>query len=161
MRVDADLLDEMIAMVGETAIMRSRLENVSSESTFNLNELTRIANRIDEQMRRLDNETEAQMLFRREAQTNDDEHFDPLEMDRFTEIQQLSRQLSEAINDLKNVQETLAHENALIRNISIQQGFIQRGIQDRLLTTQLLRFDVNEARLKRLVRQTAKSVDKD
>ena len=160
-RVDADLLDEMIAMVGETAIMRSRLENVSSESTFNLNELTRIANRIDEQMRRLDNETEAQMLFRREAQTNDDEHFDPLEMDRFTEIQQLSRQLSEAINDLKNVQETLAHENALIRNISIQQGFIQRGIQDRLLTTQLLRFDVNEARLKRLVRQTAKSVDKD
>lgn len=160
-RVDADLLDEMIAMVGETAIMRSRLENVSSESTFNLNELTRIANRIDEQMRRLDNETEAQMLFRREAQTNDDEHFDPLEMDRFTEIQQLSRQLSEAINDLKNVQETLAHENALIRNISIQQGFIQRGIQDRLLTTQLVRFDVNEARLKRLVRQTAKSVDKD
>uniref|UniRef100_UPI000AF58807 hybrid sensor histidine kinase/response regulator n=1 Tax=Suttonella ornithocola TaxID=279832 RepID=UPI000AF58807 len=160
-RVDAKLLDEMIAMVGETAIIRSRIENISSESEFNLTELTRIATRIDEQMRRLDNETEAQMLFRREAQEHDDEHFDPLEMDRFSEIQQLSRQLAEAINDLKNVQDTLATENTLLRNLSSQQGVIQRGLQERLLTTQLIRFDVNEARLKRLVRQTAKSVGKE
>ena len=160
-RVDAQLLDEMIAMTGETAIMRSRMENVISEAEFNLNELTRVATRIAEQMRRLDSETEAQMLYRREQQGEDDTHFDPLEMDRFSEIQQLSRQLSEAIDDLKNLQDTLSQDNIILRNLSTQQGIIQRSIQDHLLTTQLMRFDVHEARLRRLVKQTAKSVGKD
>ena len=160
-RVDAQLLDEMIAMTGETAIMRSRMENIISEAEFNLTELTRVATRIAEQMRRLDSETEAQMLYRREQQGDDDLHFDPLEMDRFSEIQQLSRQLSEAIDDLKNLQDTLSQDNTTLRNLSIQQGIIQRNIQDHLLTTQLMRFDVHEARLRRLVRQTAKSVGKD
>ena len=160
-RVDAQLLDEMIAMTGETAIMRSRMENIISEAEFNLTELTRVTTRIAEQMRRLDSETEAQMLYRREQQGEDDLHFDPLEMDRFSEIQQLSRQLSEAIDDLKNLQDTLSQDNTTLRNLSIQQGIIQRGIQDHLLTTQLMRFDVHEARLRRLVRQTAKSVGKD
>ena len=160
-RVDSQLLDEIIAMVGEASIMRSRMENISSGVEFNLGELTRISTRIAEQMRRLDNETEAQMLFRREQQGQDDEHFDPLEMDRFTEMQQLSRQLSEAIDDLKNVQDALANDNTVLRNIASQQGIIQRSLQDRLLTTQLMRFDVNEPRLKRLVRQTARSVGKD
>ena len=160
-RVDAQLLDEMIAMTGETAIMRSRMENVISEAEFNLNELTRVAARIAEQMRRLDGETEAQLLYRREQQGEDDTHFDPLEMDRFTEIQQLSRQISEAIDDLKNLQDTLSQDNIILRNLSTQQGIIQRGIQDHLLTTQLMRFDVHEARLRRLVKQTAKSVGKD
>ena len=160
-RVDAQLLDEMIAMTGETAIMRSRMENVISEAEFSLNELTRVAARIAEQMRRLDSETEAQLLYRREQQGEDDTHFDPLEMDRFTEIQQLSRQISEAIDDLKNLQDTLSQDNIILRNLSTQQGIIQRGIQDHLLTTQLMRFDVHEARLRRLVKQTAKSVGKD
>ena len=160
-RVDAQLLDEMIAMTGETAIMRSRMENVISEAEFNLNELTRVATRIAEQMRRLDSETEAQMLYRREQQGEDDTHFDPLEMDRFSEIQQLSRQLSEAIDDLKNLQDTLSQDNIILRNLSTQQGIIQHSIQDHLLTTQLMRFDVHEARLRRLVKQTAKSVGKD
>ena len=151
----------MIAMTGETAIMRSRMENVISEAEFNLNELTRVATRIAEQMRRLDSETEAQMLYRREQQGEDDTHFDPLEMDRFSEIQQLSRQLSEAIDDLKNLQDTLSQDNIILRNLSTQQGIIQRSIQDHLLTTQLMRFDVHEARLRRLVKQTAKSVGKD
>ncbi|MDO4642295.1 MAG: Hpt domain-containing protein [Cardiobacteriaceae bacterium] len=160
-RVDAQLLDDMIAMTGETAIMRSRMENVISEAEFNLNELTRVTIRIAEQMRRLDGETEAQMLYRREQQGEDDLHFDPLEMDRFSEIQQLSRQLSEAIDDLKNLQDTLSQDNTTLRNLSNQQGIIQRNIQDHLLTTQLMRFDVHEARLRRLVRQTAKSVGKE
>lgn len=160
-RVDSQLLDEIIAMVGEASIMRSRMENISAGVEFNLGELTRISTRIAEQMRRLDNETEAQMLFRREKQGSDDEHFDPLEMDRFTEIQQLSRQLSEAIDDLKNVQDTLANDNTVLRNLASQQGIIQRSLQDRLLTTQLMRFDVNEPRLKRLVRQTAKTLGKE
>ena len=160
-RVDSQLLDEIIAMVGEASIMRSRIENISAGVEFNIGELTRISTRIAEQMRRLDNETEAQMLFRREKQGSDDEHFDPLEMDRFTEIQQLSRQLSEAIDDLKNVQDTLANDNTVLRNLASQQGIIQRSLQDRLLTTQLMRFDVNEPRLKRLVRQTAKTLGKE
>lgn len=160
-RVDADLLDEMIAMLGESAIMRSRMENVTADSEFNLNELTRVATRITEQVRRLDNETEAQMLSRRDRLRVDNEHFDPLEMDRFSELQQLSRQLSEAIDDLKNIQDTLSHDNVVLRNLTLQQATVQRDLQDRLLATQLMRFDVHEPRLKRLIKQTAVTVGKE
>ncbi len=160
-RVDADLLDEMIAMLGESAIMRSRMENVTAASEYNLNELTRLATRIADQVRRFDNETEAQMRSRRDSISVDDEHFDPLEMDRFSELQQLSRQLAEAIDDLKNIQETLTQDNTILRNLTIQQGDVQRDLQDRLLTTQLMRFDVHEPRLRRLIKQTASSVGKE
>ena len=160
-RVDADLLDEMIAMLGESTIMRSRMENVTAASEYNLTELSRLTARIADQVRRFDNETEAQIRSRRDSMNVDDEHFDPLEMDRFSELQQLSRQLAEAIDDLKNIQETLTQDNTVLRNLTIQQGDVQRDLQDRLLTTQLMRFDVHEPRLKRLIKQTAASVGKE
>lgn len=159
-RVEAHLLESLIEMVGEIAILRSRIENLSAAAGFNIEELNRITDRIDEQMRRLDSEAQAQMLFKKEKLDDTDEEFDPLELDRFTEVQQLSRQLSESIDDLKNVQSSLDDENDIIRHLIGQQSSLQRNLQDSLMSTQLVRFDVNEARLQRLVQQTAKAVDK-
>lgn len=76
-------------------------------------------------------------------------------MDRFSEMQQLSRQLAEAVDDLKNLNDSLEHDNSLIRNITHQQALLQRNIQSSLMTTQMMRFDVHEPRLRRLVKQTS------
>lgn len=159
-RVDAALLDRMIAAVGEVSILQSRMQNILANTDFNLGELVRISTRVNEQMWRLNNETEAQILFRREQQSADLAHFDPLEMDRFSEIQQLSRQLAEAVDDLHNVQDTLSIESHRLQSVVEQQSVLNRSLQEDLLTTQLLRFDIHEARFQRLIRQTASTLGK-
>ena len=85
-------MEELVNLAGETSISRSRLEEQVSEFSSSLDEIDSTLQRLQEQLRRLDKETEAQVLFRRE-QMAEDEDFDPLEMDRYSNLQQLSRHL--------------------------------------------------------------------
>jgi chemosensory pili system protein ChpA (sensor histidine kinase/response regulator) len=56
--------------------------------------------RLHEQLRKLEIETETQILFRYEDdKLKQDSEFDPLELDRFSTIQQLSRSLTESVTD--------------------------------------------------------------
>ena len=69
--------------------------------------------RVRDQLRRLDTETQAQILSRIEAEAErmGYEDFDPLEMDRHSQLQQLSRALFESASDLLDLKETLAARN--------------------------------------------------
>ncbi|UJF25294.1 response regulator [Suttonella sp. R2A3] len=160
LRVEESLLEKLTTMVGEANVLRSVIENTTHDGEVTFGELQRIVTRIDAQMRRLESESEAQMQYRRD-QTGADKEFDPLEMDRFTEMQQLSRQLSETVDDLKNVQDLLLEGLSRVRIMAVQQGVLHRGVQDHLMEVQLVRFDAYEGRLRRLVAQAAKSVGKE
>src|SRR5205085_3401493 len=100
-RIRADLLDRLVNYAGEVAIYRARLEQQLGAFRANLAELDQTTTRLREQLRRLDIETEAQIVarYQREGE-GDDERFDPLELDRFTNQQQLTRALNESANDL-------------------------------------------------------------
>ena len=63
-RVDADLLDNMLNVAGEVSIYRARLEQQVSSIDFNLAELGRVVQRLKDQLRKLEIETEAQILHR-------------------------------------------------------------------------------------------------
>ncbi|HEX5513944.1 MAG TPA: Hpt domain-containing protein, partial [Gammaproteobacteria bacterium] len=101
-RVRADLLDDMVNFAGEVSIYRARLEQQVGGMRFNLGELDQTVARLREQLRTLEIETEAQILYRfdREYETAGadagPEDFDPLELDRFSRMQELSRALSES-----------------------------------------------------------------
>jgi len=87
------------APAGETSISRSRLEEQVTEFRHSLDEVDSTIDRLQEQLRRLDIETEAQVLFRQEQMAVHEESFDPLEMDRYSHLQQLSRSLMESASD--------------------------------------------------------------
>ena len=78
-RVNAPLLDELVNLAGETSITRGRLEQQTSDFSHTLDEMAATIERLREQLRRMDIETEAQILFRaeRELGPNYDEEFDP------------------------------------------------------------------------------------
>ena len=100
-RVDADLLDDLLNNAGEVSIFRARIEQQMTSIEFNLAELDRTVTRLREQLRKLEMETEAQILHRHQA--DDTAHradFDPLELDRYSSIQQLSRALAESVSDV-------------------------------------------------------------
>ncbi len=112
--------------------------------------------RLQSQVRRLDIATEAQVLFRRErAEGTAAEGFDPLEMDRYSQLQQLSRSLVESASDLLDIKRTLAEKTRDLETVLIQQSRINSQLQEGLMRSRMVPFSSILPRLKRVVRQVA------
>ncbi|MCU7920210.1 MAG: Hpt domain-containing protein [Candidatus Thiodiazotropha sp. (ex Epidulcina cf. delphinae)] len=163
-RVNADLMDRLVNHAGEVSIYRSRLEQQNSVLGFNLSELEQTVSRLFIQLRNLEIETEAQIIYRweREHEKDDRERaeFDPLELDRFSTMQQLSRALVETVNDLGNINEALRDLQRETDTLLLQQSRISTDLQDGLLRTRMVPFAQLVPRMQRLVRQTAGQLNK-
>jgi chemosensory pili system protein ChpA (sensor histidine kinase/response regulator) len=160
-RVDAELLNQLLNQAGEVSIARARVEQQLASTEFNLAELSRTVTRLREQLAKLEMETEAQILHRHESETgNTRTDFDPLELDRYSSIQQFSRALAETANDVASIQALL--EN-LTRDTQTQlqlQGRTIVEMQNGLMRTRMVSFQRHVQRLSRIVRQTAVDEEK-
>ncbi len=159
-RVDADLLDTMLNNAGEVSIFRSRLEQQLSSVDFNLAELARVVQRLKEQLRKLEIETEAQILHRHVEHTPSRTDFDPLELDRYSAIQQYSRALGETASDVASIQGLLGSLTREAQNLLTQQGRIVSDLQNSLMRTRMVPFQRHVQRLTRIVRQAAAELGK-
>lgn len=159
-RVDADLLDAMLNNAGEVSIYRSRLEQQLSSIDFNLVELARVVQRLKEQLRKLEIETEAQILHRHVEHSPARSDFDPLELDRYSAIQQYSRALGETASDVASIQGLLGNLTREAQNLLTQQGRIVSDLQDGLMRTRMVPFQRHVQRLTRIVRQAAAELGK-
>ena len=166
-KVPAELLDQLLDNVGEANVYRARIEQQMTSFGFNLQELDQTIRRLTEQLRRLEMEAEAQILHRLEEQDIDPdesgiyEKFDPLELDRYSNVQQLSRALAESTNDLVSIHGLLSAELATVEQLVAQQERIGRSLQDGLMQTRMSSFRVMVPRLRRVVRRTALELDKE
>jgi chemosensory pili system protein ChpA (sensor histidine kinase/response regulator) len=159
-RVDADLLDTMLNNAGEVSIFRARLEQQLSSVDFNLAELARVVARLKEQLRKLEIETEAQILHRHVESAPRRTDFDPLELDRYSTIQQYSRALGETAADVASVQALLGSLTREAQNLLTQQGRIVSDLQNSLMRTRMVPFQRHVQRLTRIVRQAAAELGK-
>ncbi len=163
-RVRSDLLNRLVNNAGEISIYRARLEQQNTTLGFNLGELEQTVSRLHDQLRQMDIETEAQILYRYERERQDgrmeEVDFDPLELDRFSTIQQLSRSLMETVNDLSSIQGLLDEQQKEAETLLLQHARISNDLQDGLLRTRMVPFSQLVPRLHRLVRQTAASLGK-
>ncbi|MET0118821.1 MAG: Hpt domain-containing protein [Sedimenticola sp.] len=163
-RVQSELLDRLVNNAGEVSIYRSRLEQQNVDLGFNLSELEQTVDRLREQLRHLEIETEAQILFRYEKDKEEgreiDESFDPLELDRFSTMQQLSRSLIETVNDLANIKDYLGDQHRETETLLLQQSRLATDLQDGLLRTRMVPFAQVVPRLHRVIRQTCNPVGK-
>ena len=120
-RIRADLLDRLVNYAGEVAIYRSRLEQQLAAFRGTAQEMEQTNIRLRDQLRRLDSETEAQIIarYQREGEAGN-ETFDPLELDRFSTLQQLSRGLAESAADWQSLHgsmEDLTRNYETLRNL--------------------------------------------
>jgi chemosensory pili system protein ChpA (sensor histidine kinase/response regulator) len=159
-RVDADLLDTMLNNAGEVSIFRARLDQQVNSIDFNLAELARTVTRLKEQLRGLEIETEAQVLHRHQDVEPRRDDFDPLELDRYSALQQFSRALAETSGDVASIQgllETLTRE---AQSLLTQQARVITELQNSLMRTRMVPFQRHVQRLTRLVRQAANDTGK-
>lgn len=160
-RVRADLLDNMVNYAGEISIYRSRLEQQIGSARFNLSELGQTVTRLREQLRKLEIETEAQVLFRYEREGGEgDDHFDPLEMDRYSHLQQLSRSMLEGIGDLVSIQGLLDNITRESETLLLQQSRVNTELQEGLMRTRMVPFSGLSPRMRRIVRQACQELGK-
>ncbi|MDX1460412.1 MAG: Hpt domain-containing protein, partial [Xanthomonadales bacterium] len=160
-RVEADLLDSMVNAAGEVSILRSRLQQQIEGLRGSLGEFDETISRLREQFRKLEIETETQIRSRyRDSAEPDTEEFDPLELDRFSAMQQLSRGLSESVSDLLNLQEMLDEAARQSDNLLSQQSRYTNELQEGLLQTRMVPFGSVAPRLRRLVRTAARDAGK-
>ncbi len=161
-RVSAPLLDELVNLAGETSITRGRLETQTSDFGHTLDEMAATIERLREQLRRMEIETEAQILFSAEKEHGPDygDDFDPLEMDRYSSIQQLSRALTESSSDLADLRETLADRVRDTETLLVQQSRINTELQEGLMKTRMIPFASMVPRLRRIVRQISGELGK-
>jgi chemosensory pili system protein ChpA (sensor histidine kinase/response regulator) len=155
-RVDAELLDQLLNISGEVSIARARLEQQLGSIDFNLGELSRTVTRLKEQLRKLEIETETQILHGHEERgVTHRGDFDPLELDRYSTIQQFSRALAETASDVASIQQLLETLTQDAANLLTQQARTITELQNGLMRTRMVPFQRHVQRLARIVRQAA------
>jgi chemosensory pili system protein ChpA (sensor histidine kinase/response regulator) len=164
-RVGVEQLDKMMNEAGEISIYRSRIEQNTSSLTFQLTEMQQTIERVRDHLRALDIETETQIAARGfsaglDVKGDKRADFDPLEMDRFSRMQELSRTLSESVGDISALRATMDDQLSEAETLLMQQGRVNTEIQQGLMATLMVPFSRQVQRLQRVVRQTAQESGK-
>jgi chemosensory pili system protein ChpA (sensor histidine kinase/response regulator) len=159
-RVRSQLLDRLVSHAGEVSITRSRIESDVAQLKSALGDLTENLERLRRQLRDIELQAETQITSRMEAAKATSQAFDPLEMDRFTRFQELTRMMAESVNDVATVQRGLQRTLQSTEDELAAQARLTRDLQDDLLRTRMVEFESMSERLYRLVRQAAKETAK-
>lgn len=158
-RIDAELLEDLLNAAGEISIYHSRLNQQVNSIEFHVEELEQTVQRVRDQLRKLEIETEAQIMAGHQD-TLVAKDFDPLELDRYSNLQQLSRALAESANDLDSLKDLLSSLTTEAESLLVQQSRVTAELQDGLMRTRMVPFERHVPRLTRLVRQAANEAGK-
>jgi chemosensory pili system protein ChpA (sensor histidine kinase/response regulator) len=160
-RVPSDLLEKLVNLAGETSITRSRVEMGVHGFAQTVEEMGATIQRLADQLRRMDSEMETQIVARHNEDTGGKyEEFDPLEMDQYSSLNQLSKALAESASDLLDLKSTLIDKARDTETLLLQQSRINTELQEGLMHSRMVPFSRLVPRLKRIVRQTGQEVNK-
>ena len=159
-RVRAGLLDRLVNQAGEVSITRARIDADVRQLQGNLVELGDSLDRMRRQLRDIELQAETQISTRLEAAKAAAQAFDPLEMDRFTRFQELTRFMAESVNDVATLQRGLQRTLQSTEDQLAAQARLTRELQDDLLRTRMVEFESMADRFYRTVRQAAKDTGK-
>jgi chemosensory pili system protein ChpA (sensor histidine kinase/response regulator) len=159
-RVRSDILDRLVNQAGEVSIARTRMESEVSGIRVALSELTENVARLRSQLRELEIQAESQMESRMQQQRTHSEDFDPLEFDRFTRLQELTRLMAESVNDVATVQQNMNRNLVDADRDLITQARLTRDLTQDLMRVRMVPFDSVSDRLYRVVRQAGRDTGK-
>ncbi|MTW00919.1 response regulator [Duganella ginsengisoli] len=157
-RVRADILDRLVNQAGEVSILRSRLENEVGALRTSLNDFSENLARLRRQLREVEMQAESQIASR--MSISSDREFDPLEFDRFTRLQELTRMMAESVNDVASFHESLLRSVDTASTDLTQQARMTRELQRDLMRVRMVPFASISERLFRVARLAAKETDK-
>jgi chemosensory pili system protein ChpA (sensor histidine kinase/response regulator) len=160
LRVNAELIDAFVNEAGELSIARSRIEGEMAAFRRALGRAHRehrphahAAARDRDRGRVADAEQ-----VKESAEQRAD--FDPLEFDRFSRMQELTRFLAESLGDVITLNRACKRTSTRRSSRSTRRRGLNRELQQGLMGVRLVPLGNLSDRLYRVVRQTAKELDK-
>ncbi|WP_454710297.1 Hpt domain-containing protein [Cupriavidus nantongensis] len=159
-RVQARALDTLINEAGEVGATRARLDSELEAMRAYLGELNDNVARLRGQLREIEIQAESQMASRI-ADAQHKQEFDPLEFDRFTRFQELTRMMAESVNDVATVEQNLQRGFDRAAGDLAAQARLTRGLQRGLMQARMVQFDALAERLYRVARQAAAETGKE
>ncbi len=159
LRINADTLDYLINESGEVSIARSRIEGELRGFKQSIADLSDSIARLRGQLREVEIQADSQMQSRLSVLEERQSEFDPLEFDRYTRLQELTRLMAESLHDAASIQQ------ALLKNVGESdaalnhQARISRDVQQKLMRMRAVPFSILDERLYRIVRQTTRELD--
>ncbi|MFZ5724339.1 MAG: Hpt domain-containing protein [Pseudomonadota bacterium] len=163
-KVPADLLEKLVNLAGETSINRGRLEQQVTDFRFTISEMGSTISRLAEQLRRLNAEADEQVKANWEAGKAEGKYsgeFDPLEMDQYSSLHQLTKQLFESASDLLDIRDTLTNKTRDTETLLLQQSRVNTELQEGLMRSRMVPFSRLIPRLRRIVRQVSGELKKN
>ncbi len=159
-RVSSQVLDHLVGLAGEAMGTGARLEVNLGQLRESLDDLTGNLERLRQQLRDVELHAELQMQSRLALTRESAQGFDPLEFDRFTRVQELTRMMAESVNDVATIQRNLQRTIVSTEDDLHAQTRQTRELQRDLLRTRMVEFDGVSERLHRVVRQAAGETQK-
>ncbi|WP_373976664.1 response regulator [Chitinibacter sp. SCUT-21] len=159
-RVKSELIDQLVNQAGEVAISRTRIESEMVALKSSLVDLTENVARLRAQLRELEIQAESQMQAREKEVQDMHREFDPLEFDRFSRLQEVTRFMAESVNDVATVQQHLLKNLDESSAALLAQSRMTKELQQSLMRVRMVPFSSVSERLYRLTRQAGKEVGK-
>ncbi len=159
-RVRADVVDRLVDHAGEVSITRTKLESEIGTLRSSLSDLTENIQRLRSQLREVELQADAQIQARSDQVAKQSSTFDPLEFDRYSRLQELTRLLAESVEDVALIQSNMVKGLQLADNDLSTQSRLTRELQQQLMRVRLVPFSNVSERLYRVARQAAKELEK-
>ena len=159
-RVSSDILDNIVSEAGEIRLSRTALEGSMQNSRKSLMDLRASTDKIVKMLREVEMQAETQMQARKEEMNAGNLDFDPLEFDRFTRLQELTRLMNEAIIDVVDTVDSLEGYGKVQEKTISQQSILTNTLMDTLLKVRLVPVENISERLYKVTRTTAKELAK-
>ena len=160
LRVRSDAVDRMVNEASEISVARLHMETELRTVKEGLQDLSTSVTRLRQQLREVEIQAESQIQAQVSLSKDSGESFDPLEFDRFTRLQELTRFMNESVHDVQTVQQTLLKNLDGVYVALAAQARINRELQQSLMTVRMVPFNSIADRLYRIVRQTGKEINK-
>ncbi len=160
LRIRAEVADRLVNQAGEINIARSRIETEMESFERGLSDLAATTARVREQLHEIAIQAESQLQSRLSQVKSDDADFDPLEFDRYTRLQELTRMIAEGVSDVATVQQGLARTLEHTTASLAEQRRIDREHHRDLMRLRAAPFSTIAERLYRAVRQAARGSGK-
>ncbi|MDV6348563.1 Hpt domain-containing protein [Nitrosomonas sp. Is35] len=160
LRINSELIDRLVNDAGEASILRSKIEAQLNNFKQSLQDLTESTHRLHDQMREVEIQAETQMQSHLAHQQESEPAFDPLEFDRFSRFQELTRLMAESVDDIISVQKSLRTTQIAAEEAVAQQAVMNRQLQQSLLQIRTIPFSNYAERYYRIARQVAEDLGK-
>jgi len=161
-QVSATFLDSLSDFAGELTISQSRFGQQVGSLKYNLEEMDQTITRLRDQLRRLEIETETHVQSRKNqaVEAGSKQELDGLALERFSNLQQLSRSLLESVSDLHSIRDILGGIARESDDMLAEQSRVSKDLQQGLMRTRLSPFSEQVQRFRRLVRRTMTELNK-